>query len=51
MVGGSQEAIPHTNVRSTQDKYQLNCIKETIFTYKLVDDEYFNLWDASYLKF
>jgi len=36
-------------LRLTLDKYQPTSIEVTICTYKLVHDEYFNLWDASYL--
>ena len=49
--GGGLEAIPQTNVELTLDKHQPTSIEMTICTYKLVDDEYFNLWDASNLKF
>jgi len=38
-------------LRLTLDKYQPTSVKVTICTYKLADDEYFNLWDASYHKF
>jgi len=37
--------------RLTVDKYQPTSIEVTICIYKLVHDEYFNLWDTSYLKF
>jgi len=42
---------PHLTqmLRLTLDKYQPTFIEVTICTYKLVHDEYFNLWDASYL--
>jgi len=38
-------------LKLTLDKHQPTSIEVTICTYKLVDDEYFNLWDASNLKF
>jgi len=34
-------------LRLTLDKYQPTFIKVTICIYKLVHDEYFNLWDVS----
>jgi len=36
-------------LRLTLDKYQPTSIEVTICTYKLVHDEYFNLWDAANL--
>jgi len=38
-------------LRLTLDKYQPTSIEVTICTYRLVHNEYFNLWDASNLKF
>jgi len=38
-------------LRLTLDKHQPTSIEVTVCTYKLVDGEYFNLWDTSNLRF
>jgi len=40
-----------TQRKRSIDKYQPASIEVKICTYKPADDEYFNLWDTSYLKF